>query len=79
MSGHGEARAYYYWFSLTGCEPVDKILREVAAAGESYHNTDCWRDERDWDEEDPRSYMERIQDAANEAAAMITGDKQNDN
>lgn len=72
MSEHGEVRAYYYWFDLTGCEPVDKILREIAAAGKSYHNTDCWADENDWNEEDPRSWMERIQDAANEAAAIFT-------
>ena len=60
--------AYYYSFDLTGCDPVDGILRQVAAAGKAYHNTDCWADEQPDYMEDKRSYVDRIQDAANEAA-----------
>ncbi len=37
--------AYYYSFSTTGCNEIDRILSAVACAGKAFHNTDCWRDE----------------------------------
>lgn len=36
--------AYYYAFSPTGVEMVDRILSAVACAGKAYHGTDCWAD-----------------------------------
>lgn len=60
--------AYYYSFVPTGCEEVDAILREVANAGKSYHNTSDWNDDG-WDGQTP--VAKRIQIVANESADKI--------
>ena len=59
-------RAYYYSFRATGCQEVDEILRLVAAAGKGFHHTESWND----NDYGP-SYIERIQEAANKAAAAF--------
>lgn len=34
--------AYYYGFTPTGMECIDRILSAVACAGKAYHHTDQW-------------------------------------
>lgn len=63
--------AYYFGFTPTGDELIDRILSAVACAGKAYHNTESW------DEETPpyedffkgKNPVEWIQNAADEAAA----------
>lgn len=55
--------AYYYSFDPTGVDTIDGILSAVAWAGKCYHHTEEWGDD------DP-SEVQRIQAAANEAAAI---------
>lgn len=62
-------RAYYYEFDATGAPEIDKILEAVARAGKAYHNTCDWNDP-DFDGKTP---VEKIQNAANEAAGMSCG------
>ena len=61
--------AYYYAFDSTGVDAIDKILKAVAAAGKSYHDTDCWNNEYT----DGSTPVSRIQDAANIAANFVKG------
>ena len=61
--------AYYYSFESTGIEGVDKILSAVARAGKAFHHTDQWSDNQEW--LGGKSYIDLIQDAANELAASI--------
>lgn len=69
MANSGRADAYYYGFELTGVLPVDAILEAVAQAGKAYHHTSSWDDYDCKDYGDPpKTYAQRIQDAANEAA-----------
>ena len=37
--------AYYYGFSPTGLDVIDRILSAVACAGEGYHHTEDWNQE----------------------------------
>jgi hypothetical protein len=65
MSDNGQRfEAYYYAFDATGDEGVDAVLSAVAYAGRMAHHTEGWQD----DEHNP-SQMQRIQQAANKAAA----------
>lgn len=61
--------AYYYGFDETGVGIIDRILSAVAHAGEAFHHTENWADERRGD--DRRSFAERIQDVADEAATAL--------
>ena len=61
--------AYYYGFDATGNEKVDGILAAVAAAGKGAHHTDQWNEVYDW-MDDKLSAVDRIQNAANEAAKI---------
>lgn len=69
--------AYYYCFSKTGVEAVDKILSAVACAGKAYHHTDQWNDECYYipTGHSGKSPIEWIQNAANEAAKTFTDQK----
>jgi hypothetical protein len=58
--------AYYYGFTATGVEVIDRILAEVAWAGKAYHNTSQWVDD-----DNGESMVERIQTAADSAAAAL--------
>lgn len=65
--------AYYYSFTPTGLELVDRILSAVACAGKGYHHTEDWNEEDDWrDTNCPpfrgKSYVDWIQNAADDAA-----------
>jgi len=60
--------SYYYSFEPTGNEAIDRILCAVAAAGRGYQSTLYWSDP----DASGKSYVDRIQDAAN-AAAVETG------
>ena len=62
--------AYYYSFEPTGCDPVDEILSAVACAGKAYHHTDSW-DDPPWGDPDAPTERDKIQDAANKAAAAF--------
>lgn len=67
MRSHAEARmarAYYYSFEPTGDDAIDAILEAVARAGKGCHHTDGWNTKDDAGQ----SYVEKIQNAANEAA-----------
>jgi hypothetical protein len=61
--------AYYYSFNHTGNPQVDAILAAVAWAGRAYHHTEDWN-ETDFVGES-ESHVDKIQKAANEAAATI--------
>jgi hypothetical protein len=64
--GDNWLQAYYFGFSPTGCEPVDRILAAVASAGKSAHNTADWNDpDASWHSE---TAIEAIQRMADEAA-----------
>jgi hypothetical protein len=69
-----EFRAYYFGFDSTGNEIIDNILQEICRAGKAYHNTGQWNKENEYSE-DKRSYVERIQDAANIAAKALSESK----
>lgn len=64
--------AYYYSFEPTGIDVVDRILSAVASAGKGFHHTESWGDEVDYLGGVPAfrgtSYVEWIQNAANDAA-----------
>lgn len=64
--------AYYYSFTPTGVEAIDRILSAVACAGKAYHHTEGWSESANPPEylrgEDP---IEWIQNAANDAAAAL--------
>lgn len=60
--------AYCYAFTPTGVEAVDRILSAVACAGKSFHSTEDWSDES----AGRPTPVEKIQDAANEAAAAFS-------
>jgi hypothetical protein len=64
--------AYYYGFTSTGNDAIDRILSAVACAGKSFHNTEDWNDQSDpWDGHSGQSPVEWIQNAANEAAKLL--------
>ena len=71
--GKGEdgLSAYYYGFESTGCELVDEILRAVAGAGASAHNTDCWCDESEYAAAPVRSIQTVAQEVADKIKALI--------
>lgn len=62
--------AYYYGFSPVGVSEVDLVLAAVAAAGKGYHHTEDWGDPIRGEDGAP-SYIDLIQEAANQAAARI--------
>lgn len=63
--------AYYFGFTPTGVELVDRVLSAVAHAGKGYHHTEDWlsNDIDDWDCFRGGSYAGWIQCAASDAAA----------
>lgn len=65
--------AYYYSFTPTGVEAIDRILSAVACAGKAYHHTDSWSDETVPYEDVFRGAcpVDWIQNAANDAAAAF--------
>lgn len=65
--------AYYYSFSRTGNDAIDRILSAVACAGKGYHHTDGWSEEAPQREHlRGATYVEQIQNAAIDAAADLT-------
>jgi len=73
--------AYYYSFKPTGIESIDLILSAVACAGKSYHHTEYWMDKTPLyqDKLHGESPVEWIQNAANDAAALIAKLKETSN
>ncbi len=67
--------AYYYGFDTTGNKKIDGILAAVAAAGKGAHHTESWTEVHDW-ESDGKSAVDRIQDAANQAAEIKKTDRE---
>ena len=65
--------AYYFGFTPTGEELIDRILSAVASAGKAYHHTEDWTEAIDPYEDVFRGQTcaEWIQYAANDAAAVI--------
>lgn len=65
--------AYWYGFSPTGLDVVDRILCAVACAGKGYHHTEDWNQEATPREACQRgtSPAEIIQNAALDSADMI--------
>ncbi len=65
--------AYYYDFTPTGVEAIDRILSAVACAGKAYHHTDNWTEETPPYETFFRgaSPIEWIQSMADDAAAEV--------
>ena len=66
-----EFDAYYYGFEPTGNEDIDRLLKAVASAGRSYHNTEDWNDSAEW-LNGGISPAQAIQDAANESAKNLS-------
>lgn len=65
--------AYYYGFTPTGVEAIDKILSAVACAGKAFHHTESWNENAEtWDPHTGETPVDWIQNAANEAAAALT-------
>ena len=67
--------AYYYGFRRTGVAEIDLILSAVACAGKDFHHTGQWCEKfSDWNGENTYPYhagnscVERIQNAADNAA-----------
>ncbi len=58
----------YLDFRYTDCKPVDDILWALERAGSAYHHTDSWGDAA---YDGGPSEMQKIQDAANAAAASL--------
>lgn len=65
--------AYYFGFTATGVELVDRILSAVAHAGKGYHNTSEWGEDNteSWGPFRGTSYAEWMQRAAEDAAAEM--------
>lgn len=65
--------AYYYGFTPTGNEAIDRILSAVACAGKAYHYTESWNEETPPYEDFFRGKtpVEWIQNAADDAAAAL--------
>ena len=65
--------AYYFGFTPTGEELIDRILSAVASAGKAYHHTEDWTEAIDPYEDVFRGQTcaEWIQYAANDAAVVI--------
>jgi len=61
--------SYYFVFKKTGVLEIDRILSEVASAGEDFHHTRSWGDPLDYC--DGKSHVNLIQDAANNAAMAM--------
>jgi len=67
--------AYYYGFTPTGNEAIDRILCAVACAGKAYHHTEDWNDDVSGPYEPflrGKTVAEWIQNAANDAAASLS-------
>lgn len=64
-----KSSAYYFGFEPTGQKGIDLILGAVCAAGKGHHHTESWGDE-DMCSPDAGSYIDLIQAAAAEAAAL---------
>jgi len=63
--------AYYYGFTPTGVDAIDRILCAVASAGRSFHNTEDWNNEcGESNFSIGNSPVEWIQNAANAAALL---------
>lgn len=60
----------YCFFKNTGVKEIDDILDVIHNAGNAYHSTEYWGDESDY-RDDGKSYIDLIQDAANDAAERI--------
>lgn len=67
-------RAYYFGFSSTNVELIDRILSAVACGGKAYHHTEDWgHDCEPWETfHRGNSVAEWIQRAAEDAAADLT-------
>ncbi|MCK5612541.1 hypothetical protein KAR91_62295 [Candidatus Pacearchaeota archaeon] len=59
----------YLYFNKTGNAHIDKILSVLEGAGNAYHHTSEWDDEQD--SLNGKSYLDLIQDAADDAAKAL--------
>lgn len=73
MTAEMRMDAYYYGFTFTGEETVDRVLSAVACAGKAYHHTDNWGEKTPKYEDFFRgdSPIDWIQSMADDAAAQI--------
>lgn len=66
---------YYYGFGSTGLAGIDRILSAVGCAGKGYHHTERWADGpgdgTGYDHLRGDTYIEAIQNAADDAAAAL--------
>jgi len=61
--------AYYYSFTPTGVEAVDRLLNAIAWAGKAYHSTDSWGETIEpYPHCEGKTCIEWMQNAANRAA-----------
>jgi hypothetical protein len=64
-------RPYYWQFEPTGLAIIDGILEQISRAGKAYHHTEWWGEPTIYGDDNSPSYWERIQAAADAAAAVI--------
>lgn len=63
---------YYYGFTTTGVDVVDKVLGAVACAGKAYHHTEDWGENTGpYDDHTGATPVDWIQNAARESADEI--------
>ena len=65
--------AYYFGFESSSALEIDRVLSAVCDAGKGFHHTDQWSDEQDF--LDGKSYVDLIQERANEAAAALLAER----
>ena len=64
--------AYYFGFTPTGIPAIDRILSAVACAGKGCHHTEDWGEfGGGYDHLRGENYVEMIQNAADDAAALF--------
>jgi len=65
----------YLYFKKTGIQAIDKILDRVWSASRAYHHTEGWIEPYDESKgEDSETYVDRIQQAADEASKSLWTD-----
>jgi hypothetical protein len=72
----GKMKAYNFRFQETGVPEIDKILSAVAYAARLYHNSTDWVTTDEVDGQTGNSPVERIQNAAFDAAKVFKNEGQ---
>lgn len=65
--------SYWFGFDETGVDSIDSVLSAICLAGKGYHSTEFWNEDNkeDYEQFRGKSYIEWIQNSANDAAKEI--------